>query len=115
MKNKLIKNKKADVPIMILVIGVIAICILAILSFFNSDSSFKSNTGVEVIEEINADVEEFYFYVNAGFSEEEAAGKIGAEIIDNKLVIKREKREKKKKIILVQYDLSLIKGFHEDN
>ena len=62
--------------------------------------------GVELIEEINADVEKFYFYLNAGFSEDEAAEKIGAEIVDNRLIIEREKN-----FISVQYTTNVIKRF----
>ena len=91
MKNKMIKNKKANVSIMILVLGVVAICGLAILSFLISEnlSSFHDNSGVGVIEKINSDVEKFYFYQNVlgEGSDEESAKRIGAEFVDGKLVI----------------------------
>ena len=106
MEIKPIKNKKADVPITILVIMVVAICILAILSFVNSRNRVQSSPlGIELIEEINSDVEKFYFYLNldGGFSKEEAAEKIGAEIIDGLLVITREKIIDGVKVIEVEY------------
>jgi len=112
MKNKLIKNKKADVPITILAIMVVAICVLAILSFVGSKTKVQSDyLGVELIEEINADVEKFYFYLNAGFSEDEAAEKIGAEIVDDRLIIEKEKIEKEKNLMSVQYTTTMIKRF----
>ena len=108
MKTKFIKNKKADVPITILVIMIVATCILAILSFFNSKTQVESDyLGVELIEEINADVEKFYFYLNAGFSEVEATEKIGAEIISNKLIIKRAKIIDKENVISVEYNMGV--------
>ncbi len=74
MKNKISqsKNKKADVPVTILVIGVIAVCALALLSFLSS--SFKleqSFTGVSAMEELNAKINEYHFYKNMGVSEEQ--------------------------------------------
>ncbi len=105
--NLKIKNKKADIPITILVIMVVAICVLAILSFSGSETKVQSNyLGVELIEEINADVEKFYFYLNAGFLEDEAAEKIGAEIVDNRLIIENEKN-----LIFVQYNMPVVKRF----
>ena len=71
---KFVKNKKADIPITILVIMIVAISVLAILSFVGSITKVKLNyLGVELIKGINADIEKFYFYLNAGFSEDEAA------------------------------------------
>lgn len=89
MNKKFMQNKKADIPITILVIGVFAICVLAIISFINSESQ-KSILGIEVIEEIHANVENFNFYLNNGFSKEEAAQEIGAEIIGNKLIVEKD-------------------------
>lgn len=107
MKTKFIKNKKADIPITILVIMIVAICVLAILSFVGSETKVKSNyLGVELIEEINADVEKFYFYLNAGFLEDEAAEKIGAEIVDNRLII-----EKEKNLISIEYAHNIMERF----
>ncbi len=83
---KFIQNKRADVPVMVLVIGVIALCILAILSFISVGSK-EDYLGVELIEEIHSDVEKFYFYKNTNFPDGEAAQKIDAEIIGNQLII----------------------------
>ena len=64
------KNKRGDIPVTILVIGVIAICGLALLSFFSS--SFKleqSFTNVPVMEELNVKIAEYNFYKAKGVSE----------------------------------------------
>lgn len=64
------KNKKGDIPIIILVMGVVAICGLALLSFFSS--SFKleqSFTNVPLMEELNVKIAEYNFYKAKGVSE----------------------------------------------
>jgi len=70
---KLLKNKRADIPITILVIGVLAICGLAILSFIISDKvKLKSdNLGLDVFEKLYTDFEKYVFYknVNSPFAE----------------------------------------------
>jgi hypothetical protein len=110
MKTKFIKNKKADVPITILVIMIVAICILTILSFLTSRARVQSSPlGIELIEEINSDVEKFYFYLNlnAEFSEDEAADQIDAVIENGQLKINRNKMDGKERIILVQYIMNI--------
>lgn len=60
-------NKKGDIPITILVIGVFAICGLAIFSFYISDSKIKEDfVNTELIEKINSFAEEIAFYKNLG-------------------------------------------------
>ena len=52
------KNKKGDVPITILVIGVVAICGLALFGFFHSTAQFKDSfQGVEKIQEARIQIE----------------------------------------------------------
>lgn len=80
MKNKdhhrvfiipLTKNKKGDIPITILVIGVVAVCALALLSFLSSSFDIEQSfAGVALMEEINSEIDEYYFYKNMGFSED---------------------------------------------
>ena len=55
-------NKKADIPIIILVIGIVGICILTILSFvkFNIDID-EDFLGIGLIETINPISEEIDF------------------------------------------------------
>jgi len=96
-------NKRGDAPISILVIGVIAICILTIVSFlFSNRSISEEEIGIGAFEGIYSDVEEFKFFINSGYSEEESLekmifdkeedirnGKFKAEIGSGDLVIKR--------------------------
>jgi len=87
-------NKKGDIPIVILVIGVFVICGLAITSFIVSDKIVLGKSfGIELFENIFAKVEKFNFYQNIGLSNLEAANKIGAEIVDNSLLIIEEENE----------------------
>ena len=51
-------NKKADLPVTILVIGVFAVCTLALLSFFYSSHQLhKSFVGIEMVENANIQIE----------------------------------------------------------
>ncbi len=60
MKNKM--NKRGDIPVTILVIGVVLICCLAIFSFFSSTAKIrKSFVGLGVMEELNSQIEEAAF------------------------------------------------------
>jgi hypothetical protein len=62
MQNKrasiLKKNKRGDVPVTVLVLGVLAVCTLAMLSFISADrNSQKSFIGVEILEQAHIQVE----------------------------------------------------------
>ena len=48
---KKIRNKRGDIPVTILVLGVVAICILAILSFFASSFEMKKNFDIQLVKE----------------------------------------------------------------
>lgn len=66
------KNKKADIPVTILVLGVVMICTLALISFFSSSFNFKKfSTGVSVLEEFNVKINEYNFYKSRGISGEQ--------------------------------------------
>jgi len=68
----MINNKKGDVSITILVIGVIAVCALAIFSFINSSfNEAQSFTGVSLMEELNAKIDAYYFYQLQGLNSEQ--------------------------------------------
>lgn len=65
------KNKRADIPVAILVLGVVAVCALALLSFFSSSFKLeKSFIEISSMEETNAKMEEYNFYKTKGVSEE---------------------------------------------
>ena len=52
------KNKRGDIPVTILVIGVFVVCTLAILSFINSNLSIsKTFVGTDLMEKANIDIE----------------------------------------------------------
>mgnify|MGYP000349677321 CR=1 FL=1 len=65
MKNKFRKNRRGEIPITILVLGVIAICGLALLSFVitNSETNAKLQS-VAVMKKINCEIEKYEFYKN---------------------------------------------------
>ena len=57
------KNKKADIPVTILVIGVFAICLMALFSFLYVSAVKKNNfPGINLMESLNVDIEKFNFY-----------------------------------------------------
>jgi len=96
-------NKKADIPITILVLGVFVICALAITSFmiFKVDGS-RDSLGIELFQEINTDMEKFNFYQNIGFPLIQSADKINATISGNQLII-----EKNNTMIFIKYTKDL--------
>ncbi len=52
-------NKKGDIPLTVLIIGVFAVCILAVFSFiYVSYKINKSFVGIEIMEKANAQIEE---------------------------------------------------------
>lgn len=65
------KNKKGDIPVTILVLGVVVICILAILSFFASSFEIKKNFDIQIVKETKLAREKFDVYTNFGFNKEE--------------------------------------------
>jgi len=73
MIKNLLKNKRGDIPIVILVIGILAICILAIFSFYFSDRSVKTGfSSVDVIERVLVTKEKISLYNESfGFTQDE--------------------------------------------
>ncbi|MEN7982192.1 MAG: hypothetical protein ABFQ65_01980 [Nanoarchaeota archaeon] len=52
------KNNKGDIPITILVIGVFAVCTLAVLSFISSTINLRNSfVGVDIIKNVNNQIE----------------------------------------------------------
>lgn len=59
----MIKNKRGDIPVTLLVIGVVGICALAIISFYLSDKNVRSGfEALELIEEIGLEAEKIMLY-----------------------------------------------------
>lgn len=115
MARRLKLDKRGDVSITLLVIGVFAICTLAILSFIFYTKANQGNfANTETFESLYLKVENFYFYLNSGLSAEESANKIGAQIEGNKLILNAQQEESRlfapaKKILSVQYIIDLSK------
>ena len=66
----MMKNKRGDIPITILVLGTFILCSLALLSFFASNSIVgNSFEVVDLMEKMNSKVNEYDFYNFEGFSE----------------------------------------------
>jgi len=86
MWSRILRNKRADIPVTLLVLGVLAVCTLAVVSFIIS-RDFKQDAflQIEVFERIHADVEKFYFFRNLGFGNEEAVEMVNQHIINTVL------------------------------
>ena len=101
------KNKRGDISVMLLVIGVFAVCTLAIVSFIlHEELGRKQFADIEMASNLSSQLEDFYFYTNSGLSREEAAERVGGEITGNKLVLNAEQIESKT-ILSIQYVVEL--------
>ena len=101
---KLLKNTRGDVPVMILVLLVIAICGLAILSFIIFNKGLLGggkDSGIEVVEEMNSDIEKFYFYQDV-LDDNKAAEMIDDAVINNGKVLITKSNE----VVSVKYSFS---------
>lgn len=79
------RNKKGDIPTVILVIGVFAVCTVGIITFFIADfHTANSFVGVQVMQKFNAQVEEYTFYLNQGISPTKLQNKFNITKIDGK-------------------------------
>ena len=64
------KSKKGDVPVMVLVIGVVLVCTLALLSFNGAyNNIIKSFSDIESVERIVAQGELYDFYSDNSISQ----------------------------------------------
>lgn len=71
MKN-MIRDKNGEVPVVILVIGILAICALTIFSFYSSSESFRNGfASVNVVQDAGIIVKKINFYQEVGISEED--------------------------------------------
>ncbi len=75
----MIKNSHAEVPIVILVMGVIFLCVLTFVNFeffsFGQEKYFDLNR-IGEIEQCLVPIEQYYFYKNLGYSSEAAKDKV---------------------------------------
>ena len=59
----MMKNKRGEISIVILVIGIFAVCSLALITFFISSVKFKESFGgIDLMEKINLQIENKTFY-----------------------------------------------------
>jgi len=70
--SEILKNRKADIPVTILVIGVFVICTFALLSFYSSKFIFEESlVGINSMENIASKINEYSFYKNLEINGEE--------------------------------------------
>jgi len=91
------KNKKGDIPTTILVLGVVVICVFAIVSFSISLIKVNKNFDLTAIKEVKLIKEKAEFYENIGFSKEEIDSILGIKedsqgryvLLDDKIISAR--------------------------
>jgi hypothetical protein len=108
MNKKFIKNKRADVPITLLTIGIFAICVLAILSFYFSNKELEESfIEVSLIEQINSEMEKYLFYEKVGINENEIQDILEIKIDEtgNKYLSLEKLGRKEKVLFFVKYNL----------
>jgi hypothetical protein len=82
------KYSHGQLPITVLVVGVLLVCAVALLSFVYFDARFKQSfIGINLAEQVRSDVEQFHAYRNLKYSCEDAAKLIDAEYRDGKVFI----------------------------
>jgi len=85
-------NKRGDLPVTLLVIGVFAVCTLAILSFFYSSMQIKESfVGIKIIENANTQIElhnldNFYDYKNVTRFSPSFGGENGISLFKEKTI-----------------------------
>ena len=65
-------NKRGDIPVTILVIGVVAVCIMAIFSFYTVGKITKNSlNSVGIIQKASVAADKIALYKNLGFTNDE--------------------------------------------
>lgn len=60
-------NNKADVTVTMLVIGIFAVCTLALISFYQASVEVRNSfIGFNLVEKMNADIETYHFSQKEG-------------------------------------------------
>lgn len=84
-------RKKGSVPVTILVIGVFALCSLAMFTFFVSDFKITNVfVGLGIVENVNSQVDSYDFYKRSGVSEEDLSFVYDIQEMDSKRYIYEE-------------------------
>ena len=66
------ENKRGDIPTAILVLGAFAVCTLALISFYASSIFVENNFfGLDLVEKMNSQVNEYNFYNSKNLNGEE--------------------------------------------
>jgi hypothetical protein len=101
-------NKRGDISITILVIGVFSVCTLAIVSFMIYKAQNKNNSvNMEIFENLSSAVEKYYFYINSGLSPSVAAANVGGQINGDQLILNSQQGSDKNPIISIKYIINL--------
>lgn len=109
-------NNRGNIAVQVLVVGVFIVCMVAMASFLYAQTKFISGfTGINLAEQVSSDAEQFYTYVNLGYSCNEAAVLIDAsyDAGQNKLTVNRVAKESeglfnKKEVIKVEITRTII-------
>lgn len=66
----MIKNTRAEIPIVILVLGVLLVCVLALVNFqfFGNKAAYQILEKVAGVENCLSYIEQYDFYKNKGYS-----------------------------------------------
>jgi len=113
-------NKKGSVPVTILVIGVFALCALALITFFISEFQFSNSFAmVDDLRAISVFEDEWHFYTNQGVPDNVVIQRIefplSSEISDNyKIEIQLESSEKSIKISRI-FGKSFVRNLFSKN
>jgi hypothetical protein len=64
-------NSKANLPIVLLVLGIFGVCSLALLTFYMSDLDISNSfAGIDVLHKMDSVINEYKFYVREGMNPE---------------------------------------------
>jgi len=98
-------NKRGDIPVTILVIGVFAICGLAMISFFVSIDNQKAGfEDIGIVGEVKFEAEKYIFYTNLGMAKTEIKNLLNfKEDSSKKIYFYEEKKDKNKISFSVVY------------
>jgi len=89
----IMKNKKGDVPITILVIGIFALCSLALFTFFIADiKTSNSFVGINELGKLNIKLNNYEFLKAQGGSLEKIENNLGVVLIDGEKYFVMEKK-----------------------
>ena len=99
-----IREKRGDVTVLILVLGVFAIVALALLSFASSAlKSKESISGFEFVEEANSRVDEYFFYNQVGVPRNQIIDMLELERDSEGLYVNIRGEVRGKKISIIYY------------